>query len=293
MTLEAFAQNKELAKKAQSWADKLRFGPLGKLETRTLFGARFGVSGVGMLQRDSREFLVFFMSTPRSKVVPLDKAPLLRLKEDGNLIEAMKIAWPNEEIPDEDGRIIRMPRVFQQAAAGSRVAGISLGTVGPAAKSTGSNGFLTAGHVVGSGGNVKDASGKVIGTIRQSFDPKALTSASNVDVAYVEMKTPAATTVCTLGSRLTSSSSSIQVILNSGTTSASVVSKAAWYLISGACYNDVYLTGKACTSPGDSGALAAVSRGAVGLVVGGASGVSTFIQDIHTQLAAFKLPVRL
>jgi hypothetical protein len=170
------------------------------------------------------------------------------------------------------------------------------GTAGPEVRwGAGYRGFLTAGHVVTGHANVTDGGTPptVLGTTVHVLDPAITSSGSapDVDVALMRVGASAVTTTFSMGSPLASGTTSIDLHLGSGLKSSSVLGMIAWYIWPGiGRYVDLYMTNAACTAPGDSGAIVttAGSNDAIGIVVGGTTTFSSFIQDIQTQITALR-----
>jgi hypothetical protein len=138
-----------------------------------------------------------------------------------------------------------------------------------------------------------DAHGTILGKTIHAFDPGTPSGGTtpNVDVALIEPPSGAATTSFARGSSITGSSP-IDLHLTAGLKVSTVLAMISWYVWprAGGTYVDLYMTNTACTVPGDSGAVVTNSGSnyAIGIVVGGTRTFASFIQDIHSQIAALK-----
>lgn len=288
MTMEAFS--KKYGKLAQEWADALLFGPKDQ-QIIFPFGPKFGLIGVGIIIQGTKEYLVMLVpARPSDNEVELGNTQLYDLSDEPQLQDLLKLVLPGERL--DDARVLRVPAMVRQSLAGAGIVATLRGTTGPEVRWAGRRGFLTAGHVVDGATAVASLRGTSIGTVVTALNPAAAGTGAttpNADVGLVETTLP--TTPFTVGPAL-SGATNVDLHLGVSTiTPAQVVGRVAWLApAAGGLYTDLYLTNGKCTSGGDSGTLATNSSSkAIGLVIGGSSGTfATYVQDIHTQLAALR-----
>jgi hypothetical protein len=222
----------------------------------------------------------------------LDETPLLDPGTDPTAEAAVKQTLGN---PFGDVKLLRIPELTRKAAAGTAVYGALQGTAGPEAKwaSGKHTGFLTAGHVAVGTRQVDDGAGNPLGTTICAFDPGTVSSGTrpNVDVALIEVAAGAVTTRFPQGTPL-KGSAGVDLYLGTGARPSTVLGMIAWYLWPsvGGTYVDLYMTNAACTVPGDSGAVVTASglKEAVGMVVGGTTTFTSYIQDIARQITTLQ-----
>jgi hypothetical protein len=295
MAFQDFAQSRDVGGRAQEWADVMMFGPGPSRDITNVtvpYCLRFGIRGVGMVLRGGQDFIVLLLPLrPDEPERRLDETPLLDPGTDAAAEAAVK-----QTLGDRFGdvKLLPIPELTRKAKAGTAVYGALQGTAGPEAKwASNHTGFLTAGHVAVGTKQVDDVAGNPLGTTICTFDPGTVSSGTrpNVDVALIEVAAGAVTTRFPQGTPL-KGSAGIDLYLGTGTAASTVLGMIAWYLwpAVGGTYVDLYMTNAACTVPGDSGAVvtASGSTDAVGMVVGGTTTFTSYIQDIGRQITTLK-----
>lgn len=288
MAFKDFARSPEFGAQAQRWAEAMFFGPTNQARVEP-FGPDYGVSGVGLIHRNDEDYIALFTPLkPGMAELPLEKVELIDPKSDEAIYVATELAMPGEAL--DYVRVVHVPDIIRNTTAGTAVHGALRGTAGPQATwANGRRGFLTAGHVAVGTGTVTDSYGTTIGTTIYALDPAtpAAGSRPNIDVALIEVPTNAATTAFTLGTPL-AGSTAVNLHLGTGLAASTILGMISWFVWPsiGGTYVDLYMTNAACTVAGDSGATATSgSRDVVGLVVGGTATFTSYVQDIHRQLA--------
>lgn len=293
MAFRDFAPSSEFGDFAQLVADRMLFGPVG-LGTGIPgqpWSIVYGVFGVGILRRGGSNSVVLLQPLAASaEQTTLLRAPLIDPNSDPSVQRALKVA--DISVGSHDLKILRIPRLIRQAIAGTVVIGTTSGTVGPAATWAGYQGFLTAGHVAIGTTRVDDVNGNQLGSTVHALFPGTPSGASppNVDVALIRVGNGVATTKFNQAPPLTQQSP-VDLHLSGGLKNSTVLASIGWYFWPGyGNYVDLYMTNAACSAPGDSGAVVTVtgSQDAIGMVVGGTTTFTSYIQDISRQLAALR-----
>jgi hypothetical protein len=277
--------------RAQRWADAFYFGPPGRQGSWPI-GPAFNIFGVGSIRRNHESYIALLVPLRiRDGEVALEETELPPAESDEDVLAAVRNVLPDE--PLDQVRILRVPEIIRSATPGTAVYGAMRGTAGAGVTwASGHAGFLTAGHVAIGTAHVTDRAGTSLGNTIHAFDPAISSGGTtpNVDVALIEPPKGSATTRFSSGAPLTASGP-IDLHLGTGLTSSTVLAMISWYLWPGiGTYVDLYMTNAACTVGGDSGAAVTMgsSNEVVGMVVGGTKTFASFIQDIHTQIAALK-----
>jgi hypothetical protein len=290
MALREFAESSDLGERAERLADTLYFGAPG-WQGSWPYGIAHGINGVGIVRQGTSDFIaILTLLDPKHSEVPLEQTALLTL--DGNITirDAILAVLPRENLAQVV--ILPVPQIHRNTTAGTRVYGALQGTAGPGVTwAGGRTGFLTAGHVAGGNATLTDVSGRhSYGKTVHVFDPAAGGSASNVDVALIEVPVGAATTSFTKAAPI-KGGSAVHLHLTKGRTASTVLGMIGWFSWPGAgLYIDLYMTNAACTVGGDSGSVVtnAGTTDAIGMVVGATGTFTSFIQVIETQLNALK-----
>ncbi len=228
--------------RAQRYSDALLFGPPGGA-FEPPFGLRYGINGVGLISRDGHQFIAVLEAlkegSPESPLVSTDL-----LEPQSGIRDGIQQVLPHE--PLSDVRVLRIPNIVLGAAAGTGIRGSTRGTAGPGVTWGGTYmGFLTAGHVAHGATNITDASGKnVLGARQAVLYPGAGPPASrpNVDVALISTST--AGTAFSPASAITRSGA-IDLHLNAGKATDTVVGMISWYAFPGRDAPDFVEVGEA------------------------------------------------
>jgi hypothetical protein len=179
-----------------------------------------------------------------------------------------------------------IPSPEPHVGAGQPISSPNIGTVGCQVSWNGGSGFLTAGHVAPTA-NAGVYDGRTrLGTVRFANNPAGGGTAPQADVAVVELPTGASYTPALGRATAAVPNTPITVLSSSGAKGVirGLCSWFSWPSIRGT-YGDTYLTGTPVSTGGDSGsAVVDGSNGVVGLIVGGAAGMTSFIQDVGYQI---------
>ncbi|HZZ25995.1 MAG TPA: hypothetical protein VFE60_27120 [Roseiarcus sp.] len=286
MAFRDFAESIDFGERAQRWADALYFGPQDQPDSYP-FGIAHGIRGVGLVRRNSVDFIAI-LTLGKPPEQRLDLTELLNPPQYPDIFNAIRSVLPDETF--DRVCILPIPQIIRSASAGTFVRGALQGTAGPGVTWAGGRaGFLTAGHVAVGQVSLTDASGNSYGNVVHAFDPaQGAGSAPNVDVAVIEVPKGAPTTSFASGAPI-KGNSAVDLHLNSGPKSSTVLAMIGWYdwPLAGR-YVDLYMTNAACTVPGDSGSVvtSAGTSDAIGIVVGGTATFTSFIQVIDTQIKA-------
>jgi hypothetical protein len=167
----------------------------------------------------------------------------------------------------------------------------------------GSPGILTAGHVAGPVGAPVTSASDDVGVVIFSEDPgDAPVMALSVDIAVIATRDlkPQYLGIPPIVDTITPSSNEVVTIYGRSRLSSTIQGYCFYVKIGRGLAADVWMTSQSISRAGDSGAPVLVSNSEtedfafiLGHVIGGAEGVTTFIQDIHTQLAVARVQLML
>jgi hypothetical protein len=182
-------------------------------------------------------------------------------------------------------RAVVIPSPEAHASAGGSISSPNVGSVGCQASWTGGNGFLTAGHVAPTvNQNVFDGRTQ-LGTVRFANNPANGGTAATADVSVVELSSGLSFSPM-LGKAVAAGPNAGVTVKNSGSQKGTIMGFCSflyWPKVNGT-YGDTYLTTSAISTGGDSGCAVVDGNGdVVGMIVGGASKMTTFIQDVRYQ----------
>ena len=251
MALREFAESSDLGERAQRLADTLYFGGPG-WQGSWPYGIAHGINGVGIVRKGTSDFIAILTAKdPKQTELPLEQTALLTLEGNIAISDAILAVFPRESLAQVV--ILPIPQIQRNTTAGTQVYGALQGTAGPGATwAGGRKGFLTAGHVAGINATLTDASGRhSYGKTVHVFDPAVGASASNVDVALIEVAVGVATTSFTKAAPI-KGGSAVDLHLTKGITASTVLGVIGWFSWPGAgLYIDLYMTNAACTVGGE------------------------------------------
>jgi hypothetical protein len=278
MVLNDFTEDQVLGLRAELLAYRLLFGP--DLVRHTLpFAHEWGIIGAGIYAPSMKPFVYV-----RSEYLPANTiAPAHQLPSVSHVLDLVGIggegwgdvvAWgtPDPELQVNTGDVVRASK---------------RGTAGPPVQwgSPPTYGILVSGHVVGAAKTVNDASNNVIGNVKESHEA----TTAGIDIALVELAAASGSARFARRGQLVGKTQ-IDLIKSGGASTDSIIAKAGWLYFNrySATYLDIYVTNSVISAAGDSGSAAIVTgtRDVVGTLVGSSTG--SLIQDMNTQLGAFK-----
>lgn len=186
--------------------------------------------------------------------------------------------------------------ILQVAAGSPFLTNASVGTFGSEVTWTSSYGLLTAGHVggVGAAVSVLNPAGTLqqIGTVVFSRTAAGAGPQGDADVAIIELNFKPVGNWGGLKTRTLQPLDDVDVLCSTGKATAQTKGMFAWLAYPGTniVFANTYMTDKAITVKGDSGARAthANSGDLVGHVVGATTKVASYVQEIDYQLKAIK-----
>jgi|SRR5208282_916891 len=292
MPLREFAQSPTFGLRAELWADRLYFGLPGQPQSFPV-STSVGINGVAIFRKPADDdYIALLAPAPKTfHETRLDESPLFAPQEFPGLPELVGQVLPGESF-DRVG-VMYVPDLSINLNAGAVVVGAMAGTAGPGVVwANGCNGFLTAGHVAINVLKVTDQHGTLAGNTVHVFDPAhpSAWATPNVDVALIQVTRGAKITRFSAANVPAYSIFGVDFHLSS-MSSSNILAKIGWYVWpSSGTYIDLYMTGGACTQPGDSGGAVTLSGTSelIGMVVGGTKTFASFVQDIATQLAALR-----
>lgn len=196
----------------------------------------------------------------------------------------------------EGWAFIAPPPILQRSTGAQFLTSSSVGTFGAEVTWSSSCGLLTAGHVgaVGAAVNVVDAAGNLqqVGSVVFSQNAAGAGSQGGADVALIELNSKPVRTWGGRKTRAVKPLDDVEVTRSAGTATAKTKGMFAWLAYPGTTivFANTYMTDKAITVSGDSGARATEknSGDVVGHVVGATANVASYIQEIDYQLNAIK-----
>jgi hypothetical protein len=190
------------------------------------------------------------------------------------------------------------PAPALQAATGDQfLTSTSVGTFGAEVTWSSSYGLLTAGHVDGAVGtvvNVLDSAGNLqqVGSVVFSQSAAGAGSQGGADVALVELNSKPGGNWGGRQKRTVKPLDDVDVLCSTGLATAKTKGMFAWLAYPGTniVFANTYMTDKAITAQGDSGARAVEksSGDVIGHVVGATTTVASYIQEIDYQLNVIK-----
>jgi hypothetical protein len=172
-----------------------------------------------------------------------------------------------------------------------------VGTFGAEVTWSSSYGLLTAGHVDGAVGtvvNVLDSAGNLqqVGSVVFSQSAAGAGSQGGADVALVELNSKPGGNWGGRQKRTVKPLDDVDVLCSTGLATAKTKGMFAWLAYPGTniVFANTYMTDKAITAQGDSGARAVEksSGDVIGHVVGATTTVASYIQEIDYQLNVIK-----
>lgn len=226
----------------------------------------------------------------------VDEPRWIRLNEISAVREQLVEDFPEEPIfLDNGGAFVGPPPILHAGTSDIVVTSASIGTLGAEVTWGSSYGLLTAGHVGGAPGTPACAAtpgggAQQIGTVVFSQTAAGAGAQGAADVAVIELSGRMPGRWGGRKSRGVQPLGQIEVIVNAGPVPAIVKGMFAWLSFPGTnlVFANTYMTDTAVTKQGDSGAPAieAKTGDVVGHVVGGTTGVASYIQEIDYQLRA-------
>jgi hypothetical protein len=190
------------------------------------------------------------------------------------------------------------PAPVLQAATGDQfLTNTSVGTFGAEVSWSSLYGLLTAGHVggaVSTAVNVLDSAGNLqqVGSVVFSQSAAGAGPQGGADVALIELNSKPAGSWGGRQKRTVKALDDIDVLCSTGSATAKSKGMFAWLAYPGTniVFANTYMTDKAITTQGDSGARAVEksSGDVVGHVVGATIKVASYIQEIDYQLNVIK-----
>lgn len=289
MSLWNFGRSPEATSKALLLGEALRVGPTG-LPTPSAppFGTFFGIFGVGLMFQKNVVVAVVLMDD-KQVGKSFEPVSLLSVQSAKNALDVLFGQGAESWATNVFALGITAPELHVSPA--DDVMAPNPGTCGSHVRWGNSQGLLTAGHVGSLLLSAAYSKGTQIGQVVFSCNPANTGAQVGADVALIELNhgVPLITTIT--GTAQVEPTNNL-LVMNRNRQQVQVMGKANWLTIPSAngTYGEIYFTMGGVTQAGDSGAAVLLqgTQRVIGHVVGGSTGMTSYIQDIDYQLQAIR-----